>query len=151
MSHAHLSVLTRWNGDTLPQLSVTTITNAILHFRDSLRNAIALNIQGSSRRVSPRVRSCLGIEWEGLVASREAEERRRNALRCRKSSGCSQSTVGRSSLVSAIVSQDCDVRAALRNARTHLIRGWLAGWLAAHQDLYRIQKCVGYRCSRCSE
>lgn len=43
--------------------------------------------------------------------------------------------VGRSSLVSAIVSQDCDVRAALRNAthaRTHLIRGWLA----AHQDLY---------------
>lgn len=95
---------------------------------------------------SPRVCSTVGIEWEDLVA------RLRTTTGVVKRVAANQADahkapVGRSSLVSAIVSQDCDVRAALRNT-THA-RHALDTRLACGSpgSLRRVQKCVGYRCT----
>lgn len=93
---------------------------------------------GQSRIVSPRF-LVVTIGHTSVVPS---ESNGKASSRLRMTTGelnalprikriLTKAPVGRSSLVSAIVSQDCDVRAALRNARTHagthLIRNLVCG------------------------
>jgi hypothetical protein len=98
----------------------------ILYFRDRLRG-IKRDSIGQPRIVSPRARTSsslrsdihergsVGNEWEEGLVEAENDDWRVKCVAANQADTY-KSPVGRSSLVSAIVSQDCDVRAALRNA-----------------------------------